>query len=511
MSHPAQISLAPRRRWATFGVLAATAALTILDVSKVGVALPAIQESTGGSGSTIQIMLVGYTIAYAAFLLPAGRIGDVLPRSAVFLVGGLAFVGASVVCALAPDISWLVAGRIAQGAGAGILMPQVLGLIQRLFPAEERTRPLATLAAILSATSLFGPVLAGVVMQLVGTAESWRALFWINVVVGAVVLPLAVILVRDPGGERRSGFDGVGVALLVPAVVLTIAPLSAVSADSPLSLWTVGFVAIGVGLATLFVLHIRRRAASGRQALVDPRLFRSAHLAPGVVVSGLLHAAGTAGTLIITIGLQQLAGLTPLETALWMLPAALAALAGSWIAARLPFDAGYRAIVRGAGLGSLGLTLVAIAFGLAPTAALPLAVCAVLMVNTFGAAVAAPANQARVLIDVPDYRSSVAGSMIQFAQRVGSAIGMAIALMLYYGLGDTETPAGRPTLGATLAVLVTGAFLLAAALIARADRPRLSRTPGSTAPHPAMPVGAAVDPPEDAPRPALPSPSPSRR
>jgi MFS family permease len=464
--------LGTRRRWATFSVLAATAALTILDVSKVGVALPAIQDSTGGSGSTIQLMLVGYTIAYAAFLLPAGRLGDVLPRSAVFLVGGTAFVVASVICALAPDITWLVVGRAVQGAGAGVLMPQVLGIIQRLFAPEERARPLATLAAILSATSLFGPVLAGVVMEIVGTADAWRALFWINVAVGVIVLPLAMILIRDPPGERRRGFDGLGVALLGPAVLLAIAPLSAVSRENPPTMVTAGLVAVGLILGGMFVWHVRRRTAAGKQALVDPALFRFPHLGAGVVISGFMHAAATAGTLIITIGLQQLAGLTALETALWMLPAALAAIAGSWLAARLPFHRSYRVIAWGTGIGAIGLVSVGMAFGTTPAAMLPAVVASVLIINTFGTALAAPANQGRVLADIPEYRSSVAGSMIQFSQRIGSAIGMAAALTLYYSVGTAPTFADRPTLGAMLAILLTAAFLVAAMTLALLDHGR---------------------------------------
>lgn len=463
------------RRWGVFAVLASLAGLTILDVSKVGVALPAIQESTGGSGSTVQFMLVGYTLAYAVVLLPAGRIGDVLPRKAVFLTGGAVFLAASVVCALSPDIAWLIGGRLLQGAGAGILMPQVLGLIQRIFPADERSKPLAALAALISATSLFGPVLAGVVMQLVGGPESWRALFWINVGVGVVVLPVAAIILREPESERRHGFDVVGLLLLAPAVVLTIAPLSAISQSSPPALWMLVTTIAGLAFGTLFVLHERRRAARGRQALVDPGLFRFAHLPAGVVISGFMYAAGTAGTLVITIGMQQAAGQTALATALWMLPAALATVAGSWVVGRLPQRSAYRLIAIGTATGAVGLATIAVVFGTVPQTVLPVVVCVVLVANSFGSALSGPPNQARTLALVPDYRSSVAGSLIQFSQRVGSAIGMALALILYYGFEFDETFAGRPTLGPTLAIGLTSLFLVTATVIALLDRSRERR------------------------------------
>ncbi|MBH0098090.1 MFS transporter [Salinibacterium sp. NSLL150] len=463
-------------RWATFAVLAATAALTILDVSKVGVALPAIQASTGGSGSTIQVMVVGYTLAYAVLLLPAGRVGDVLSRKGIFLVGGFMFLGASVVCALAPDIAWLIGGRLLQGAGAGILMPQVLGLIQRIFPPEERSRPLAALAATIAATALFGPVIAGVLMELVGGPEAWRALFWLNVVIGIVVLPVAVFVVREPRGEKRHGFDSIGVILLTPAVILLAGPLSTVSSDSPASWLTLALTLLGAIFALAFVFYERQRARNGRQALVDPLLFGFRHLTVGVFIAGFMHAAATAGTLVITVGLQREAGQTALQTALWMLPAAVATIIGSWIAGRLPQRSTYRLIAIGTGMGALSLAGIAVAFGSAPLAALPWIVSAILVTNSFGNALAGPANQARTLVEVPDYRASVAGSLIQFSQRFGSAIGIAFALILYYGYEDVATVAGQPTLGPTLAIALTSVFLFIAAILALLDRARSRRT-----------------------------------
>lgn len=459
-------------RWATFAVLAATASLTILDVSKVGVALPAIQSSTGGSGSTIQVMVVGYTLAYAVLLLPAGRVGDVLSRKGIFLAGGFLFLGASVVCAIAPNIAWLIGGRLLQGAGAGILMPQVLGLIQRIFPPEERSRPLAALAATIAATALFGPVIAGVIMELVGGPESWRALFWLNVVIGFVVLPIAIFVVREPQGEKRHGFDTIGVILLTPAVILLAGPLSTVSSDSPASLLTLALTLLGVIFAVVFVLYERHRTRNGRQALVDPLLFGFRHLTVGVVIAGFMHAAATAGTLVITVGLQQEAGQTALQTALWMLPAAIATIIGSWIAGRLPQRSTYRLIAIGTGMGALSLAGIAIAFGSAPVAALPWIVSAILITNSFGNALAGPANQARTLVEVPDYRASVAGSLIQFSQRFGSAVGIALALILYYSYENVATVAGQPTLGPTLAIALTSFFLLIAAILALLDRAR---------------------------------------
>ena len=467
--------VAVRNRWKVFAVLASTAALTILDVSKLGIALPAIQADMGGAPATVQFMLVGYTLAYAAMLLPAGRIGDVLPRRRVFLIGSVVFVAASIACTFAPTIEWLVTARIIEGLGAGLLMPQVLGLIQQIFPAGERAKPLAALAAITSVTSLAAPVLAGFILDVAGDSLGWRLLFLVTVVAGAVIIPFAVVLVREPPVERRKGFDGIGAVLLTGAVVFTIAPISAGSDSLALSPWAIGSMGAGVTLFVFFALHEKRLRRRGREPLVDPTLFSLPHLPSGVLISGCMHAAATAGTLIVTIGLQQIGNQSALSTALWMLPSAVASLLGAWLATRVAPTNG-TVVMIGTGMGAVALIGMGFAFGVAPASTMPWLIAGLLGVSSFGSGLAAPANQARALLYAPGHRASIAGSLIQFAQRTGSAIGMAAALAIYYGFFAMPTFAGQPASGPMLALWAVAGFLVAATVIAILDRVRATST-----------------------------------
>lgn len=478
--------LTPARRRRVFWVLVAAAALTILDVSKLGIALPAIQADMGGDPATVQLMLVGYTLAYAATLVPAGRIGDVLPRRTVFLTGATIFVAASIACAIAPTTELLVVGRVVEGIGAGLLMPQVLGLIQRIYPAAERARPLATLAAVMTVTSLGAPVLAGVIMDAAGDALGWRLLFVVTVVAGLAVVPLAAAMLVEPPTKRRAGFDAGGAALLGVGVVLAIAPLSASEGALPHSPWPYAITAVGIALLTVFVLHERRMQSRGREPLIDPKLFELRHFGSGVVVSGFMHAAATAGTLIVTVALQQIVGLSPLETALWMLPSAVASLGGAWVASRVGATNGPLVAI-GTGVGAVALAAIGFAFGFAPAAVLPWVVAALLSVSSFGAGAAAPANQARTLQFAPEHRSSVAGSLIQFAQRAGSAIGMAVALIVYYAYFAVPTVGGQPAAGPMLALWVVAGLLAIGGVVATVDHVR-NRGAGVTSPNGVRPV-----------------------
>lgn len=459
-----------RKQWTTYAAMVAMNALTIFDVSKLGVAFDAIQRSTGGSGVIIQLMLVGYTLAYAAALLPSGRIGDLIGRRPLFLAGCVVFLLSSVVCAAAPDANWLVIGRILQGVGAGVLMPQTLGLIQRIFPAQLRAKPLAMMGACTSAVSLFGPVIAGLVMHISGGAESWRWLFWIDVIVGVVVVALAWVLVKEPPSEKKSGIDLRGIVLLVPAVVFAVGPISLISEGDTSSFTVLPLVLVGVVFAWSFIRHERKVSAEGRQPILDLGIFRFRHLGRGVLVSGFMHATATSGTLLITISLEQYAHLSELTTALVMLPASIAMIVGATIIAKRPQERSYAFIVWGNVLGALSFLVVAVVFAFVSPAMLPVALGIILIVISFGSSISASPNQARALTKVPDYRSSIAGSAIQFAQRIGSAIGMGTVLVVYYGFGAAKVPfGGQSALGPAAAALLVGVFLVCAAIIARGD------------------------------------------
>lgn len=458
---------------AATAALITAAAMTILDVSKVGVALPVIQESFGAGATgevALQLMMIGYTVAYAVFLLPSGRLGDIVSRKAIFLVGIAAFTLASLACALAPTPAWLVAGRVLQGAGAGILMPQVVGLIQRMFAPADRGRPLAALAVTTAITSALGPVLAGIVMELVPTADSWRWLFWINVVVGLAVIPLAWASVVDIRGERRPGYDYVGALLLAAGLALFVIPLGTVSEATGLSWASVASVASGAFVLVGFVLYERRRIRIAREPLLDLGLFRRPGFGSGLGIAAFMHATGTSSSLILTLYLQQAAGLSPLQTALAMILSAATLSVSSTMTGRLRVERAWSFIWVGASVSIVAIGGVAMTAGLAPSGvAIPLIV-GLWALNGVGTGMISAPNQSRTLSRVPEYRASVAGSSIQLVQRVGSAIGMGAAMVVYFSLGNGTGSTGSP--GAWAAFGMCTAFLLCTLVIAIVEQRR---------------------------------------
>ena len=233
---PTQVTQAPRdlrtppltrRSWLMLGVLLLGQFMCIIDVFVVNVAMPSIAAHQHASGASLQLVVGGYTIAYAMLLITGARLGDRFGRRRTYLAGVITFTAASLACALAPDSQVLVAFRFIQGAGAAAAVPQVFSIIQLTFTGQARAKALSAYAAVLSAGAVAGLVLGGVVVTADLFGASWRPVFAINVPAGILLAVLVPRLVpadqaprdraprdraprhraprRAPAGPRRSG------------------------------------------------------------------------------------------------------------------------------------------------------------------------------------------------------------------------------------------------------------------------------------------------------------------
>src|SRR4051794_34436248 len=203
--------------------------MTLLDVSIVNVALPSIRADLDLSAGELQWVLSGYALTFGLLLVPAGRFGDARGRRAVFVAGVAAFTLASAAAGLAGSALFLVIARLAQGAAAGVVNPQVSGLIQQLFEPRERGKPFGLLGATIGVSTAVGPLLGGLLIAIFGAESGWRWIFYINVPIGiaAILLALRYIPARpaDEQATERQTLDPVGVLLLGAGVLLLLLPL----------------------------------------------------------------------------------------------------------------------------------------------------------------------------------------------------------------------------------------------------------------------------------------------
>ncbi|WP_353988317.1 MFS transporter [Ruicaihuangia caeni] len=470
-----------RAKWEAFAVCVTVAALTILDISKINVGIPPIEASLNGGPTELQLIVAGYALAFGLLLVPAGRLGDLRSRKAMFIIGLSAFTFASLWCALAPNIEMLVVGRLLQGVAAGIQMPQVLGLIQQLFVGPERGRAFGVFGAIIGISTAIGPTLGGVLIAAGGPENGWRLLFWMNVPLGVLALLLAIKLLPavqlKPQGDRSLDLVGIGLlgatvfCLMLPFVLTTGGP----SDDPARWWWLVGFAVFG-SLFTYWELAYRRR---GKSPVIDFRLFRLATFRNGTLIATAYFSAMPASFLLTVLYVQQGLGFSPVIAGMVSIPFALTSAFTSWWSGRRVEQYGPKLVAVGVAGVFVGFSIVVIAGVLVPHDLVPWAIACGMTLGGLGAGCVISPNQTITLSQVPVVQGGVAGSVGQVGQRVGTAIGVAVAASAFYAVlaGTGADAAGFRSayasgMAAALGILLVAAvFAIADVRILRRDRP----------------------------------------
>jgi MFS family permease len=320
-----EMTLTPRAttQWA-LAIWLSAMFMTQLDVTIVNVATPAIHDDLGASGAELELVVGAYLLAYAVLLITGARLGELLGFRRVFLSGLALFSAASLACGLAPDPIVLVAARVVQGAGAALMVPQVLSGIQLELDGAQRPRALGLYTIAASGGAVAGQILGGVLVCADLLGSGWRPIFLINVPIGAAALAIgARVLPADRERDAARRVDVAGVVTLSAALLPAILALS-LGRQEGWPLWTWLCLAASPIALAAFVAAERRLATRGAAALIDLRV-----IARPVVSWGLLAQAAVASTyyaLLFTLAvyLQQGLGRSALVSGLTLV---------SWVAA----------------------------------------------------------------------------------------------------------------------------------------------------------------------------------
>ncbi|HET9073874.1 MAG TPA: MFS transporter [Solirubrobacteraceae bacterium] len=459
-------------RWKALAVCLLSGFMTLLDVSIVNVALPTIETGLHAQQNALEWIVSGYALALGLLLVPSGRLGDARGRRTVWMVGVALFVLTSAACGAAPDPTFLIIARVIQGFAGGLVTPQVSAFIQTLFSGEERGKAFGYFGTVVGVSTAVGPLLGGLLINLFGTHNGWRAVFFVNLPIGA----LALVLGRRylPGGGPKAAqnrdLDPVGVLLLGLAVVCVLVPFIELRTwHSPIRplLWPLAGV-----LGVIWFLHERRYGRT-REPVINLELFsiRSFVLGTGV---GLVYFAGFTGVFFILTQYLQL-GLhySALHAGLVATPFAIGGAITSSLGSRQVLRRGRKLIALGLGVVLLGLGLVDLAVRLQPGQSVGLWLILPLLIAGLGGGFVISPNQALSLSQVPVQRAGSAGGALQTAQRIGSSAGIAVTGSVFYSrLAGDHSFAMAFLAGITsVAGFVALALLLAAADARRTGRP----------------------------------------
>lgn len=427
-------------------------ALVFVDGTVVVIALPHVAEDLGASTADLQWTVNGYGLTLAAFLLLGGTLGDRVGRRRVFLVGTVWFAVASLACAVAPGVGWLVAARALQGVGGALLTPGSLALLQSSFGPDDRGRAIGVWSGMSGLSGALAPFVGG---WIVGVA-SWRWVFAINLPLAAAVLVVtlrAVPETRDPDAARR--LDVVGTALGAVGLAGLTYGFTALGSDpGPAA----AALAIGVVALVAFVAVEARAAAP----VLPPALFRWRPFAGANGATLLVYAALSGTFFFLVVTLQVVAGYSPLAAGVAPLPVTLLLLAlsptagsiGTRLGPRLPMTAGPL-------VGAVGVALLA---GIGPHAAYVTRVLpGVLLVGLGLAATVAPLTTT-ALGAAPDHLVGAASGVNNAVARVAGLLAVAV-LPVAAGVGDSLTDAATLGPANRVAMLACAALMAAGGLV----------------------------------------------
>ncbi|MGW2957821.1 MFS transporter [Streptomyces sp. NPDC001220] len=415
-----------------FTVLLA-AALPLVDFFIVNVALPTIGTDLHASEAVLELVVAGYGVAYAVLLVLGGRLGDLFGRRRLFLAGMAAFGLTSLACGLAPGAWSLVAARVAQGAAAAAMLPQVLATIQTATSGGRRAKAMSLYGATAGLSMVAGQILGGVLVAADIAGTGWRSVFLVNVPVVLVGLVLGARFVPETRSQRPEPVDGPGTVLLALSLLTLLAPLTEGRAAG-WPLWTWLSLAAFPGVAAAFYAVERRADRAGRTPLVPPSLLALTSLRRGLVLMVPFSIGFSGFMFVIAVALQSGERMDPVPAGLALAPMAVVFLFVSLAGPRLITRYGSRVVSAGSVIQGIGIVLIALAAwrdwphldftGLLPGVA----------VAGAGQALQLPNVLRLVMSEVPPARAGVGSGVMVTTQQSALALGVATLGTLFLSL-----------------------------------------------------------------------------
>ncbi|GAA0575892.1 MFS transporter [Kribbella sandramycini] len=422
--------------------------LAILDTAIVNVGLAAMQQSLSASFTQLQWIVDGFALSLAALLLTGGLLGDRFGRKRVYLGGVALFLASSLLCAVAPTIDVLIAGRVVQGIAAAIMMPVALAIVGRSTTDRAvRARRFGIYGVVVSFGFVSGPLLGGLLVDTLG----WRSLFLVNLPIGALILILGVRGLTESADPEHAHLDVPGqtfAALFLGALVFATIEYREYGWHSATT-WLVSVLCLA---ALIGLILIERRS---RQPMLPVALFRDPRFTVTILGAAALGFAAGGSMYLLSLYLQGERGNSATATGLLMLPLTVAAGVGSYLAGRL--TAAYAAWVpMSIGFTSLGIGLLGMLTADAGTSYALIAICFVL--NGLGQGLSITPASAAVLEIAPLERAGIASATVSSARGGGTAVGIAVlGALTVHGLLSGLLVAGVTILAAAvLLVLFVG-------------------------------------------------------
>ncbi|WP_320783071.1 DHA2 family efflux MFS transporter permease subunit [Streptomyces sp. CRN 30] len=449
---PQQESRRGRAAWALV-VTGVAGFMAALDNLVVTTALPSIREDLGGALHDLEWTVSAYTLTFAVLLMTGAALGDRFGRRRLFMIGTAVFTLASAAAALAPGIGGLIAARAVQGVGAAIMMPLTLTLLTAAVPAAKRGMAYGIWGAVNGLAVASGPLIGGSLTEHI----SWQWIFWVNVPLGVVLVPLARL--------RLAESHGAGARLDIPGTLLASGGLFGIVyglVRGPADGWTDPVILLSLFAGAALLAGFVRHGIRAKNPMLPMRLFRSRAFA-GINAASLLMFLGVFGSVfLLSQYLQTVLGYSPTEAGLRMLPWTGMPMLVAPVAGILSDRVGGRPVVAaGLFLQAAGLAYLALVLTTDTSYGVQLPG---LIISGVGMALFFAPASALVMSSVRGHEQGIASGANNALREVGGALGIAVMGSIFsarggYGTAGTFVDGLRPA-------LVTGAAAVAVASVA---------------------------------------------
>jgi len=420
------------RRWWVLAIVVAAQFMFGVDAFIVNVAIPTIAVELRASAAQVEAVIAIYLIAYATLVVTGGRLGDIYGTRNVFIAGVLGFTVTSLWCGLAQSGPELILARLAQGATAALMVPQVLATLHLLFTDSSRARAFGIYGIVLGLAGAAGFMLGGVLVTLDLAGLGWRAVFFVNVPFGAVIIAAALQIM--PTVPRRAGtrLDMSGAIVLFAGLLCLIGPLL-FGHDVHWSLWVWLVMAAGVAIIAGFIRLERSVARRGGMPLIDLALLSDLAFMRGLVAVFFYFFANLSFYLLMTMFMQRGLQIPPLHAGLVFVPLALTFVIASRHSGARARHRGTRVLIEGCAVQLAGLAaLVATIESVAAPSAMLLAL--VLMVFGYGQGLVMAPLSSAVLSTVKPASAGAGSGMYGTTAQIANAAGVAAIGAVFFAI-----------------------------------------------------------------------------
>ena len=485
-----RIANSPKYKWWVFATIGVGIFFSVVDHGSVQIALPDIEAYYHSDLPTVQWVVVAYALTISVLLLPMGRLGDVFGRKRVYITGLAIYLVASAVSGLAPNMTMLIAGRVLQGIGSGMMQGIAMAMIISSFPANERGKALGSNMSVVGSGAIAGPALGGLLISAFG----WRWVFFVNIPVGIItIIASALILEQRREADETvrpavTRFDWVGAALSGATLLLFLLVVGNGHQLGWTSFLVVGGAFTFVALAVAFVWWELRVPSP----MLELRLFRRKLVALGVAAGWLSFFGMSATRFMVPFYLQRVLGLTPREVGLLLVPAAICMIVVGPLSGRLSDKFGWRIFTVG-GLAITSTALFILASTLAEQSSVLLIV-AMLMLQSTGLGFFNSPNNSSIFSAVERSSFGVVSALTQLIRNSANVVSIALAttvVVTIMGMRGVEPSldavspqvADAFVAGLRAAFVVLGSCTTAGMVVAlvRGERPKPAPAPTPTA------------------------------